>query len=239
MQVSSTSAQWWGSLLWLVAVAVIAFGVAWLSGTRLHIRKGAYIPLLLAVTGGLSAGYLAWAGVGFNDVVTTRWEWGLLGGLVAAGLLAVPAARQPVDRPVHGRRRTVALAWEGIVYGAAEGVLLSALPPFIVWQMVHSLGWSGVLGGLARWVLPMMGGALVIVIHHLGYWDYRNKSLVKITPGLTVLSAAFLVTGSWIAPTLAHIALHSEFIVRGSEMPPHERTKPDTTIGADALRVAA
>ena len=223
MPVPITPAAWWGSLLWLLAVAAAAFAVAWLSGTRLHIRKGAYIPLLLAVTGGLSVGYIAWLDVGFEDVVTARWGWGLLGGAVAAVLLMVPAAKQPVDHPVHGRARTVAIAWQGTVYGTAEGLLLSVLPPFITWQMVHALGWSGVGGALARWSLSLLAGAVVILVHHLGYWSFRNRSVIPVTLGLTVLSAAFLITGSWLAPVVAHILLHDELIVRGSEMPPHDR----------------
>lgn len=219
----SSAPVWWGSLLWLVGVAASSFVIAWLSGTRLHLHKGPYIPLLLVMTGALAAGYVAWLDVDVEQVVTARWGWGLVGGVVAAGLLALPAAKQPVDQPVHGRDRAIAIAWQGAVYGSAEGLLLSALPPYITWQLVRSLGWEGAPGAVARWTLPLLAGAAVIVIHHLGYWSCRNKVLVPITLGLTILSAAFLVTGSWLAPVVAHILLHDELIIRGSEMPPHDR----------------
>jgi hypothetical protein len=42
MIVPTAAPVWWGSLLWLAAVAVAAFAVAWLSGTRLQIHKGPY-----------------------------------------------------------------------------------------------------------------------------------------------------------------------------------------------------
>ena len=223
MPIPTSPAAWWGSLIWLLGLTVAAFGVAWLSGTRLQIRKPAYIPLLLAVTAALAAGYVAWLGIGFADVLTARWGWGIVAGIVAGGLLIVPASHQPVDRRTSGRQRAVALGWEGAVYGIAEGVLLSALGPFMVWQAVHSLGWSGTPGGLARWTLPVLAAAAVVVIHHLGYWNYRNRILVPIALGLTVLTVAFLLTGSWIAPALGHIVVHTTLILRGSEMPPQGR----------------
>jgi hypothetical protein len=226
MPVPTSTASWWVSLLWLIALAAGSFGVAWLSGTRLHIRKGPYVPLLLAVTVAFVGGYLAWLDVDVTDVVTARWGWGIVAGVAIAALLVRPAQRQPVDHPLVGRARVAALGWQGVAYGAAEGLLLSALPPFMAWQLVHSLGWSGAPGAVARWTLPVLAGAAVIVIHHLGYWSCRNRILVPITLALSVLSVGFLVTGSWLAPVIAHIGLHGVLIVHGSEMPPHDRPRP-------------
>lgn len=224
MPVPVHEAAWWGSLLWLGAVSAVAFIVAWLTGTRLHIRRVWYIPLLFTATFGLAAGYIAWLGLGFTDVLTVHWGWGLLAGVIAAALLFKPMSRQPVTRQVpHGRQLRWEMLWDDGIYGTAEGVLLSALPPFITWQMVHALGWTGPSGALARWSLSILAGAAVVVIHHLGYWNFRNKVLIPVTLGLSVLSVAFLVTGSWIAPVVAHILMHSRATLRGVELPPAER----------------
>ena len=39
MPITASPASWWESLLWLIGLTVAAFGVAWLSGTRLNIRR--------------------------------------------------------------------------------------------------------------------------------------------------------------------------------------------------------
>lgn len=223
MPVPAHEPAWWGSLIWLVAIAAVSFLVAWLPGTRLRIRRPDYVPLLFVVTAGLTSGYVAWLGVGVADLVSARWGWGILAAVVAAAVLARPLAHQPVTRRVRGRRLRWEMFWEGGVYGSAEGVLLSALPPFVTWQMVAALGWSGAGGAVARWGLPVVAGAAVVVIHHLGYWSCRNVILVPIALGLGVLSVAFLVTASWIAPALGHIFMHWQLTVRGNEMPPVER----------------
>jgi len=231
MPVPTNEPVWWGSLLWLVAVAGVAFLIAWATGTRLHIRRSRYIPILFVVTAGLSAGYIAWLGASFADVLTTHWAWGLLAGVIAPVLLYRPVQHQPVTRAVpRGGQLRRELFWEGGVYGAAEGVLLSALPAFIAWQMAHSLGWTGAGGAVARWSLSLVAAAVVVVVHHLGYWNCRNRILVPITLGLSVLTVAFLVTGSWIAPALGHIFMHIEATLHGVEMPPVQRPVADVDV---------
>jgi hypothetical protein len=223
MPVPAHEAVWWGSLLWLVGATAAAFVVAWLSGTRLHIRRGVYVPILFTVAAGLAVGYIAWLGVAFADVATAGWGWGLLAAVVAPIVLWKPMTHQPVDRHVEGRQLRWELFWEGGVYGVSEGVLLSGLPPFITWQMVHSLGWAGSGGGFARWALPITAAGVVVVIHHLGYWNCRNRILIPITLALSVLTVGFMITASWIAPALGHVFMHFEATIHGVEMPPVER----------------
>lgn len=239
MPVPTHEPAWWGSLIWLIGVTAAAFGVAWLSGTRLRIPRTWYIPLLLAVTAGLSLGYVAWLGVGFGKVATTGWGWGLLGAVIAPVLLLKPISHQPVTRHVEGRQLRWELFWEGGIYGTAEGILLSALPPFITWQIVRALGWHGAGGAVARWTLPMLAAAVVVVIHHLGYWSCRNMILVPITLALSVLTVGYLVTASWIMPALGHIFMHFEVTVHGAEMPPHKRPGPGQPAEFPVLRQAA
>ena len=223
MPVPVTPGPWWGSLLWLVGLMFSAFLVAWLSGTRLQIRRALYIPILVVVTAALTVGYVAWLGVGAMDVVTARWGWGIVAGVVVAVILVPAIKRQPVDRHLSRPDLPATLAWEGVVYGTAEGMLLSGLPPFMTWQMVHALGWTGAAGGLARWTLPILAAAAVIVVHHLGYWNCRNRILVPITLACSLLTVAYLVAGSFVAPTIGHILMHFGADLHGVEMPPKAR----------------
>jgi hypothetical protein len=239
MPVPAQEPVWWGSLLWLAGVTAIAFLVAWSSGSRLDVRRGTYVPVLFVATAGLAVGYVAWLGIGFADVASTRWPWGFVAAVIAPIVLWKPLSHQPVVRHVHGRQLRWELFWEGGVYGLAEGVLLSALPPFITWQMVHALGWTGTAGGVARWALPIIAASAVVVIHHLGYWNCRNKILIPITLALSVLTVGFLATASWIAPALGHVFMHFEATIHGIEMPPVRRPNRSATVAQqDLVRVA-
>ena len=238
-------ASWVGSLWWLIGLAAASFAVSWLAATRLQMPRTPYIAVLTVTTAVFSGGYVWWLDVTAADLVTSRWMWGLIVAPLSAAFLIIGMTKLPVSKRLHGFsqqlrgwRLTRALLWEGVVYGTAEGILLSVLPVFITWQMVNSLGWSGVAGGIARWALPIAASAIVIIVHHLGYWEYRNGLLVPITVGCGMLSVGYLATASLIAPTLGHILAHCTGLVRGVELPPHPRPASATPTVSAASRPA-
>lgn len=226
MPVPVSPASWTGSLLWLLSVVAVAFAVSWVVATRLRVKRAPYIAVLSVVTAAMAVGYVAWLGVGTVDLLTARWGWGLLAAALCGGFMAFGMTRMPVTQRLAGGRLVAGLLWDGVVYGLAEGVLLSALPVLITWQMVHSLGWSGVGGGIARWTLPILASVVVIVVHHLGYADYRNRLLVPITAGCGLLSLGYLVTASPVAPALGHVIGHMSGLLHGAELPPAEHLPP-------------
>jgi hypothetical protein len=232
MPVPVSPAPWAGSLLWLLALAVASFLVPWIATDKLGMRRTPYIGVLAAVTAALAAGYVAWLGVGAVDLLTANWAWGLIVAPIAGLFLALAIRRLPGGPRLTGRRFAVALAWEAVIYGTTEGVLLSVLPVLMTWQMIHSLGWPGVGGAIARWTLPIAASIAVIVIHHLGYWEYRNRLLQPIALGCGLM---YLVTGSPIAPILAHVISHAASLHHGSEMPPHAHGAAPESYGMERV----
>ncbi len=229
MPVPTPAPSWTGSLFWLIGLSVAAFAVSWLLANRLRVGRSLYIGALFVLTGALSAGYVAWLGLGAGDLLAARWGWGLLAAPVFAAFPAFGMTRLPASNRRTGRPLAAALLWEGVVYGVAEGVLLSALPAFITWQLLHSLGWGGFGEALARWTLPVAASIVVIVVHHLGYAEYRNKQLVPISAGCGLLTVGYLVTASVLAPALGHVLMHTAAILHGTELPP--LTRPVTAPG--------
>ena len=145
--------------------------------------------------------------------------------------------RLHVTHRYAGRRLAVAAVREGPVYGVAEGVLLSVLPVLITWQPVRGPGWAGTAGAVAAWVLPIMASIAVVIVHHLGHPEYRNRMLVPISEGCGLLSLGHLLTGSPIAPTLGHVLGHTSCLLHGAGLPPHRTgwtgVRPAATTGAE------
>jgi hypothetical protein len=222
---------WAGSLIWVAALAVVSFLVTWVAADKLRMRRTPYIAVLTVVTAAMTAGYIAWAGISVTALLTTHWGWGLLAAPLCGAFLIVGMTRLPVTRRLSGRRLGIASMWEGVVYGTTEGVLLSALPVLIAWQMIHSLGWSGPGGAIARWTLPVVASIVIVIVHHLGYWEYRNRLLLPISVGCGLMSVGYLVTASPIAPVLAHVLSHATGLVHGTELPPHPHRAP--AVGAE------
>lgn len=235
MPVPVIPVPWAGSLLWLLALTVAAFAVSEVAANIYRLSRGPYIAVLTLVTAALTVGYVAWAGLDPVQLLTTHWGWGLLAAPLSAAFLIIGMARLPVTHRYTGSSLGRVLLWEAVVYGIAEGVLLSALPVLITWQMIHGLGWSGAAGSVALWTLPIVASIAVIIVHHLGYWEYRNKMLRPISLGCGLLSLGYLLTGSPIAPVLGHVLAHASGLLHGAELPPH----PHPDAGTEPERILA
>jgi hypothetical protein len=128
------------------------------------------------------------------------------------------------------------------VYGFAEAVLLATLPVLAVWQATDALGWTDTTWAKAGSGALAVGGALfVILVHHLGYREFRARAARKMLRGALVAcgiqALAFLLTGNVLAPVVAHIVLHGQLTLRGIEMPPTSHPEPVSS-GAGRARVA-
>jgi hypothetical protein len=227
-----TTITWAGALLWLLVIATAAFLVSWLLTDRLHLRRTLYVAALAALTAALTAGYLTWSGAG-PAFWTTRWAWGLLGAALVGALLARLVSRLPAAHP-PARVRGVAAAWEGVVYGTAEGLLLSVLPVVVTWQLSAALGWTSGWQAVVAAAAALAASAGVIVVHHLGYREFRGPAMRSPLVGCLPLSLAYLVTASPLAAIGGHIIIHLAMLRRGIELPPHGRPGPVGSTGAEA-----
>jgi hypothetical protein len=223
MPTADTAISWLGTLGWLAAIAAAGFLVTWVLTTRLGMRRTPYIGALALVTGGLTWGYLAWSDTSLASFATNHWDWGLVGAAVAGAILAVLSRRQSGGPRRHGSRLAATLGWEGVVYGTAEGLLLSVLPVLVTWQAFAAHGWtSGIGRSLVAGTTAMLASLAVIVIHHLGYRGFRDPAaLAPVMIGCGLLSLAYLLTASPLAAVGGHILLHTALNLRGTEMPPY------------------
>jgi hypothetical protein len=226
---------WQEAMAGFAIISVVAFLVTWLVTDLGRVSRTPYIAILFLTTLALSVGYVVWSGTSVVDLVTARWGWGILAGLLAAGLIVPLVRRRPIRPRPYGVQLTGRLIWEGVVYGTAEAVLLATLPVLAVWQATDALGWTGtVWGRVASGTLAVIGALFVILVHHLGYREFREKAARKTLGGALVACGtqglAFLVTGSIVAPVVAHILLHCQLTLRGDEMPPVREIKVE--IGA-------
>jgi hypothetical protein len=164
-------------------------------------------------------------GTSVDDLSTSAIGWGVAAGLVAAVITFPLVRRLPRSPRAHGARAAEVMVWEDLVYGTAEALLLATLPVLAAWQGAVAAGWTGGdAGNVASGVLAIIGAVAVVLVHHLGYEEFRAREARQRlygalgTCGLQAL--AFLVTGSVIAPIVAHVVLHAQLSIRGVELPP-------------------
>jgi hypothetical protein len=227
----------WSQLIWLLALALASFLVTWLFTDLIHLGQTAFIGVLAVVSVSLVAGYLSWSNTDWVTFLSYQWYWGLVGAMIVGPLLIVMLVRgsrtqaqmfTPVPRP-EGMHLVGAIAWEGLVYGMAEGLLLSVLPVLITWQALSSLHWTeSWYGIILSGIIALLASVVVIVVHHLGYREFRGRKLVFAVGGCAPLSLAYLLTMNPLAAGLGHSILHIGAVLRGVELPPHQEQSGHT-----------
>jgi hypothetical protein len=223
-------------------ILVVAFLVSWLVTDRLHVRRTAYVAVLSAVVLALGAGYVAWSGTSLRELVVGDWGWALLAGAIAGAIPAPLLGRMRGSKPAGPRPSVLGFAYEGVVYGAAEGVLLAALPAIAVWQAMADAGWTDGTGRtVATGALAVVGSLVVVLIHHLGYAEFRRRESRRKLAGALVAcglqAIAFVLTGNVLAPIVAHVVLHAELLAARVEMPPSAVARPRLAYLAGSERV--
>lgn len=222
---------WWSQLIWLSALTLGSFLVTWLVTDVFRIGRTPYIAFLAVLTGGFLFGYLGWSKMDVSAFLTHQWPWGLLGVAIAGPLLIMLLAQgrraqsqilAPAPRP-QGLRLVGVLLWEGVVYGTAEGLLLSVLPVLVTWQMLSALGWTQTwIGVVFTGVFAIVASLLVIVVHHLGYREFRGPQIAGAMMSCGILSLAYLLTANPLAAIGGHIIMHMGAVLQGIALPPRQ-----------------
>lgn len=225
MPTAAPSFGWQAAVIGYLTVLIAAFLVTFVVTDLLRLRRSVYVGVLTLTVIALGWWYIAFSGTTIADAAASNVVWGIAAGLVIAAIVTPMVRRLPSHEPATGRDRPGVIAWEDVVYGTAEALLLAVYPVLTVWQATTAAGWTNTAAGkAAAATVAIVGSLVVILVHHLGYQQFRARAARPMLAGALfacgLQAVAFLLTGSVIAPIVAHIVLHTELKMRGDELPP-------------------
>ena len=217
---------------WLLAGLALAFALPYLLTDLVTINRDLYYGIYALSVFGFFALWLRFAVETPRALLTRNWRWGALLGVVFAGATAAIALTETATVHPHGWRFAGAIVWRGVVYGAADGILLSVFP---ILAVVAAFSARPPRERSKRAVVGIGALALVVsllftAVYHLGYPDFRGEKVRKPLIGDVVWSASTLATFSPIGAPLAHISLHVSAVVHAYNtdtfLPPHTNATP-------------
>ena len=121
--------------------------------------------------------------------------------------LVLVALREPSTPHPDGLAFAGAILWRGVVYGAADGVLLGAFPILCVFALFSSRPLRersrAAVAGIGA--LALVACLIFTAVYHLGYPDFRGSKVRKPIAGSVLWSAPTLLTLSPLGSPIAHI----------------------------------
>jgi hypothetical protein len=212
---------------WLLGGLGFGFLVPFVFADTLDLPRDLFYAVYVVAVG---AFFLLWAkttGQALGPMFRRRWVLAVGLGLAAGAVLVlIVLGKDSTTRP-EGIDLIGALVWRGVVYGAADGLLLSAFPILAVFAIFEGTKARQRLAGkIAIGLAALVASMAMTAVYHLGYSDFRSEKLRQPVAGDVVWSAPTLLTLNPIGAPIAHAGLHVSAVLHSYEtdlfLPPHE-----------------
>ena len=235
-----------GQWLWLAAGLALGFAIPFLLTDLTSVDRDLYYAVYVAAVFGFVGAWLRFGVATPRDLLTHHWRSGIAVGLAFVAVMAWIVQREPATGRPDGLEFAAAIAWRGVIYGFADGVILSAFPIVAVFAAFEG---KQVLkrrrGKLAVGALALAVSLLFTAVYHLGYSDFRGEKLRKPLAGDAIWSVPTLVTLSPLASPITHAGLHVNAVVHSYDtdtfLPPHRASagaaRPELQAILDSLVV--
>ena len=216
---SSATAQ----LRFLAGGALLAFALPFVLTDLVTIDRDLYYGIYAGSVFALFALWLRSGGHPVRKVLTRNWRAGLALAVLFGGVMAAVALKESATSRPHGWAFAGALVWRGVVYGLADGVLLSTFPILVVFAAFGARRTKRATVGIGA--LALTASLAFTAVYHLGYADFRGSKLRKPVAGDVLWSAPTLLTLNAVGAPLAHAALHVAAVAHAYDtdtfLPPH------------------
>lgn len=205
--------------------ALAGFASSTLFSSILGWSRPRFVGAWLVVAGAVVIWYLRASGTHPMVQLGRHVAAGLVAGGIAAAWLGWTVLRQPAGVTPEGGELLATLLWLGLVYGGVDALMLTVLPVLTLYGTVPEAELREPARRLRRAAIALAGSLLVTAAYHLGFREFQGPALVQPLIGNTVITIAYLASGSPIAPFVAHVAMHSIAVLHGADaamqLPPH------------------
>lgn len=215
-------------ILWIFGASLLGFGITAVFSSWLNLpRKFFLVPYV-----GLTSGFLYWFfmanQISLTGLIAENWVAGLLVGLLASVFLVKNVRSQPATREASGGELAANIAWLGLVYGIVDALFLNVMPVLAVKVGFEQLSLAeGVLSQIGFGALALVASLLVTAAYHAGYSEFRNRRMVLVLLGNTVITLAYFLSTNPLAAILSHTVMHIAATLQGPEttiqLPPHDK----------------
>jgi hypothetical protein len=211
---------------WLVGGFALGFLVPFVFADLLGLQRDVYYGVYSVFVFAFFALWVHSTDQSLRKMIARRWVLAIVLGLVVAGVMSFVVLRQDATARPSGLTLASAVIWRGVVYGAADGLLLSSFPILAVFAAFTGSPLRSTFSGKIRiGALALLASVVMTGAYHAGYSDFRSGKIANPIAGDAIWSIPTLVTLNPIAAPIAHIGLHVTAVLHSYHtdlfLPPH------------------
>jgi hypothetical protein len=213
---------------WLAAGLVIGFAIPFVFADVLRLPRDLYYGIYAAIVVVFFVLWARFTGQSIDAMIRRRWRLATVLGVVFAIVVAVVVIRtEPATAPPGGISLIGAVLWRGVVYGAVDGLLLSAFPILAVFAATAgSRSRRHLPGTVGIGAMALLASLVMTAAYHIGYSDFRSVKLLKPVAGDLIWSVPTLATLNPVGASIAHAGMHVTAVLHSYEtdtfLPPHQ-----------------
>jgi len=212
---------------WLGSGLVLFFLIPYLFTDVTSVDRDLYYAIYIGAVFAFTGLWLRFATGSPGAVLLRNWRTGTaLGVLFVAPMVLIALQEDATSRP-SGLELVAPILWRGVLYGVADGVILSVFPILAVFAAFA--GTRALVrrrGRIAVGALALVVSMLFTAVYHLGYSDFRGEKVRRPLAGDAIWSVPTLVTLSPLGAPIAHAGLHVSAVIHSYDtdvfLPPHE-----------------
>lgn len=216
----------WLSLGWILAASLLGLAISGLFSGWLNLARRTFLIPYVLLTGAFLYGFVGLNAIDVGALVAKNWVTGLIAGILVAVFLVRNVRSQAASQQASRGQLALDLGWLGLVYGTVDALFLNIMPVIAVWQGFSWSVWNtSIWGRMAIGALALAASLLVTLAYHVGYREFRNRSVGLVLVGNGLITMAFLLSGNPLGALISHTAMHVAAVMQGPEttiqLPPH------------------
>jgi hypothetical protein len=214
------------ALLWVLAASIVGLGISALFAGNMELRRRIFLFPYVIIASIFLGMFFYWNSVDIVQLITTNWLYGIIAGVVIGALLALKVLSGNSDQRTIDRELAIDITWIGLVYGLLDALFLNIMPVIAIWNAFDRLGFpASWIDQLLIGILALGASLLVTLFYHLGYPEFRNRTMGLVLFGNSLITLAYLVSTNPFGALLSHTLMHIAAAVKGPEttiqLPPH------------------
>jgi hypothetical protein len=212
---------WW----WVLLASAAGFAASAVFTTALHLERRLFVAAWLVVALAVWAAYHRSTRLSVREQLSRHWRAGLVVGATIGAVLTVTIVRQPASESPVGAQLVADVVWVGVAYGLTDALILSVLPVLALYGSQPAERLRTPASRLRLAAAALAGSAVIAAAYHLGFAEYRGPQLIQPVFGNLLITLGYLLSGSPVAPAVAHVIMHLAALLHGAagavQLPPH------------------